>query len=246
MSIRKGSLGPEFQFSNGTIKNVIGDEWDSNIDQLWTKVHVFLDKKRLVSQEGLDYLDNDPFVLFGIDDPVTQKALYKLQSTDVLNCEGKTPTLEEWFEYLQASPIEDADIKWVVEAFSEIELPPPWSSYKGIGSIVCFHNKDSGVLTWKHPHYDYFFKLMEYCRKAPDDDVRKLRVHRLLWSYQLTLQPGASEPLLSPKNVENLADIFEVDLAGQPYLVRCLKAALKEFAHQFRIQHTSTLKTWRS
>jgi hypothetical protein len=50
-------------------------EWTPNIDLLWGNVMSFLEKKALVSDVDLEYLDADPFVLFGIDDPVTQKAL---------------------------------------------------------------------------------------------------------------------------------------------------------------------------
>ena len=58
---------------------------------------MFMEKKGLASEEALDYLDADPYVIFGIDDPVTQKALYELQNHDVLVCEGATPSLAEWF-----------------------------------------------------------------------------------------------------------------------------------------------------
>ena len=47
---------------------------------------------------------------------------------------------------------------WVVQSFAEVELPAPWTSYKGIGSIVCFLNHHTNKTTWKHPFYDYFFE----------------------------------------------------------------------------------------
>merc|ERR1711959_741312 len=58
-------------------KEVIA-EWDINPDALWTTVLAFFEKKNLLSEESLDYLDADPFVLFGIDDTVTQKALKRM------------------------------------------------------------------------------------------------------------------------------------------------------------------------
>lgn len=45
---------------------------------------------------------------------------------------------------------------WVVESFAEVELPEPWTSFKGVGSVVCYLNNETNETTWKHPFYDYF------------------------------------------------------------------------------------------
>lgn len=34
----------------------------------------YFEKRAILSEETLEYLDADPFVLFGIDDPLTQQA----------------------------------------------------------------------------------------------------------------------------------------------------------------------------
>jgi hypothetical protein len=242
---KQGEAGPEYQFAWQSAKNVVGD-WSSDLDALWAKVLMFMEKKGLASEEALDYLDADPYVIFGIDDPVTQKALYELQSHDVLVCEGATPSLAEWFSYLNADPEVDSGMSWVVEAFAEAELPPPWISYKGWGSIVCFRNTavnmDSAAATpgagatWKHPLYDYFLNLLEYCREANIEEVRRLRVHRLLWNFYTYVAntDAESDPLISPSHVRMLGAIFEYkDLAAQSWQVRPLKASLKYFATEY-------------
>eukprot|EP00434_Breviolum_minutum_P002146 symbB.v1.2.001893.t1/scaffold101.1/size361152/7 len=62
------------------------------------------EKRGLLSEETLEYLDADPFVLFGIDDPLTQQALAKLEKFPALLCDGAVPTLEEWAYYLRIQP----------------------------------------------------------------------------------------------------------------------------------------------
>jgi len=239
---RLGEIGPEYQFAWQSTRNVVGD-WSSDLDSLWAKVLAFIEKKGLASEEALEYLDADPYVIFGIDDPVTQKALYELQTNDVLVCEGLTPTINEWFAYLNADPAADADLKWVVEAFAEAELPPPWISYKGWGSIVCFKNTDAldsaaqtASASWKHPLFDYFQNLMEYCRQSSGEEVRRLRVHRLLWNFYTyhANTDSESDPLISPLHVKMLGTIFAYkDLATQSWQVRPLKMALKYFANEY-------------
>ncbi|KAF4740532.1 hypothetical protein FOZ62_015957, partial [Perkinsus olseni] len=61
------------------LENVIA-EFSPSLDETWMRVVGYLEKKGLVSLAELEYLDADPFVLFGIDDPVTQKALRRLQN----------------------------------------------------------------------------------------------------------------------------------------------------------------------
>ena len=43
-----------------------------------------------------------------------------------------------------------------MESFAEVELPEPWTSFKGVGSVVCYLNNETNETTWKHPFYDYF------------------------------------------------------------------------------------------
>eukprot|EP00438_Fugacium_kawagutii_P012994 Skav204137 [mRNA] locus=scaffold4340:64785:77175:+ [translate_table: standard] len=143
--------------------------------------------------ETLEYLDADPFVLFGIDDALTQqatwrrpvrwgrrlwgarldrwwKALVKLDKFPALMCET-VPTLEEWAYYLRIDPKNDPSMLWLVRAMMETELPKPWTCYKGIGSIVCYLRSDTGQVTWKHPFYDYFRQLRDFCRQASREEV---------------------------------------------------------------------------
>lgn len=135
-----------------------------------------MEKKGLVTLAELEYLDADPFLLFGIEHPATQKALKRLQKEPILKCEGDTPSenprggriaqtsfrsrrgMDElplhgpnrWCslqvllrcQYTQYSSYVH---RWVIEAFAEVELTLPWTSYKGIGSIVCFTNSDTKV-----------------------------------------------------------------------------------------------------
>ena len=68
----------------------------------------------------MNYLDADPFVLFGVDDMITQRALLKLETQPVLLCRAHKPDSEEWFAYLELSPEQDRELAWVVQAFSEV------------------------------------------------------------------------------------------------------------------------------
>ncbi|KAF4676478.1 hypothetical protein FOL47_006116 [Perkinsus chesapeaki] len=247
----RGRTGPEYAVSWQTVDNVIAD-YNSSLDDTWSWAVGYLEKKGSVSLAELDYLDADPFILFGIDDSVTQRALRRLQKQVVLLCTEDTPSESEWMEYLCMDPEADMDhmynikqlikvnafhFRWVVEAFSEAELPMPWTSYKGIGSIVCFTNSETRVTTWQHPMYDYFRQLLEYSRTAEDrEDILRIRVHRLLWGYEfIHSQPGAAlEPLVSPLQLQKLGKIFGVDLAQEGHLVRTLKKFLKIFAEEYQ------------
>jgi len=183
----------------------------------------------------LDYLDADPFVLFGLDDKVTQAAILKLQKFPALMCVGAKPTLEEWSLYLRIDP-KDKAIQWLVEALAETELPKPWTCYKGVGSIVCYIRSDSGSVTWKHPFYDYFRQLREFCRQGSDTEVKQVRVNRLLWQYEATRVETEhyQEPLINPESCKKLAEIFDYDIANEGCIVRNLKAYLKVFARTYR------------
>eukprot|EP00913_Durusdinium_trenchii_P028813 g27018.t1 len=173
-------VGPQFQISWTAEKEVIppldslSDGWYKDFDDLWMNALGHLEKRGLLSEETLEYLDADPFVLFGIDDPLTQQALAKLDKFPALLCDGTVPTLDEW------------EMLWLVNAMLETDLPKPWTCYKGIGSIVCYLRADTGQVTWKHPFYDYFRQLREFCRQATRDEVMQVRCNRLLWSYEAT------------------------------------------------------------
>ena len=88
-------MGPEFQFAHKTERRVIS-EWDLNPDAAWGSVVTQFDKRDVFSEKTMNYLDADPFVLFGIDDLLTQKALRKLEKCPVLLCRGAKPDSDEW------------------------------------------------------------------------------------------------------------------------------------------------------
>lgn len=211
------------------------DGWSNNLDELWIAVLSYFERKNQLSEESLKYLDADPFVLFGIDDNITQQALRKLEKFPALMCESTTPTLEEWSRYLRISPSDGAS-QWLVQALAETELPKPWTCYKGVGSIVCYIRSDTGQVTWKHPFYDYFRQLRDFCRQATKEEVMQVRVNRLLWSYEATRVETEhyQEPLISPEYVEKLAKIFGYDISFEGCIVRNLKAQLKVFAKSYR------------
>ena len=242
LAVRKSPMGPEFQVSHKTEKQVICD-WDLNPDAMWASVVTQFDKRDLFSERTMNYLDADPFVLFGVDDLITQKALRKLERQSVLLCRGAKPDSQEWFSYLELDPVRDEDLTWVVQSFAEVELPAPWTSYKGIGSVVCFLNHQTGKTTWKHPFYEYFMQMKEFALTAMPDQVKQCRLNRLIWSYETQGPSGQlQEPLVSPEYVEMLAEIMGYDLAAEPYLVRDLKTYLKIFAHSYRTNEDVALQ----
>jgi len=130
LAIRKSPMGPEFQVAHKTEGNVIC-EWDLNPDAMWANVVTMFDKRDIFSEATMDYLDADPFVLFGIDDLITQKTLRKLEKFPVLLCRGAKPDSEEWFTYLELNSRQDKELDWIVQSFAEVEIPAPWTSYKG-------------------------------------------------------------------------------------------------------------------
>jgi len=233
-------VGPQFQISWKADKEVIppldsmSDGWYKDLDDLWTAVLSYFEKRAILSEETLEYLDADPFVLFGIDDPLTQQALVKLDKFPALMCET-VPTLEEWAYYLRINPNDDSML-WLVRAMMETELPKPWTCYKGIGSIVCYLRSDTGQVTWKHPFYDYFRQLRDFCRQASREEVMQVRCNRLLWSYEATRIEAEHDhdPLISPNYVARMADIFGFDVKTQGCVVRNCKAQLKAFAKAYR------------
>jgi len=235
-------VGPEYSISWKAEREPvppvgIGEDvsWLSNLDDLWIAALNYFERKNSLSEETLDYLDADPFVLFGLDDYVTQQALRKLEKVPALMCEGTASTLEEWGYYLRIPPEETAAL-WIVEAFAESELPKPWTCYKGAGSIVCFFRSDTGMVTWKHPFYDYFRQMRDFCRQAIPEQVIQVRITRLLWEYESSRieTEHYQEPLVSPEYVEKLAKIFGYDLKREGCIVRNLRALLKVFARTYR------------
>merc|ERR1719310_1911073 len=234
-------LGPEFLVTWKKEMEIVppvsagADGWSNNLDELWIAVLSYFERKNQLSEESLEYLDADPFVLFGIDDNITQQALRKLEKFPALMCESTTPTLEEWSNYLRI-PHDDEASQWLVQALAETELPKPWTCYKGVGSIVCYIRADTGQVTWKHPFYDYFRQLRDFCRRASREEVMQVRVNRLLWSYEATRieTEHDQDPLICPEYVSRLADIFGYRIKEQGYLVRNLKAQLKVFAKTYR------------
>lgn len=259
LAVRKGYIGPEFQVSMRTMEEVVAD-WDLNPDSMWSSVLSYFDKKCVFPETCMDYLDADPFVLFGIDDPVTQKALRKLERQAILLSRGRRPDIMEWTDYISASSKDPEDHhhhhhddddhhkkhrhkhgskeqrKWIVQAFAETELPTPWTSYKGVGSIVCFLNHETNACTWKHPFYEYFAQLWSFCATADPVDVMLIRVNRLIWNYEASQSKGSEQmPLVSPEYVELLAEIMGFDVSKDACIVRSLKAALKQFSRSYRM-----------
>merc|ERR1719401_3244411 len=153
----------------------------------------------------------------------------------MLRCMGQRPCIEEWFAYLNADETGDADYRWVVESFAEVELPQPYTSFKGVGSVVCYLNNETNETTWKHPFYDYFAQLLNHCRRSTNEEHIKLRINRVLWSYEAESQTDLSSqmPLVSPKFVKTLADILGCDLVEEPCMVRTLKTFLKAFSQMY-------------
>merc|ERR1719473_593281 len=177
-----------------------------------------LEQYETLAEESLDFLDADPLFLFGIADASTQKALEKASTVPMLKCIGPKPVLGEWFAYLNADMEVDKSYTWVVESFAEVELPAPWTSYKGVGSVVCYLNNETNETTWKHPFYDYFAQLLNHCRRATREEHIKLRINRILWSYEAESQTDVQHqmPLVSPKYVKTLSEILGCELTEEP------------------------------
>eukprot|EP00747_Dinoflagellata_sp_TGD_P161997 gnl/TRDRNA2_/TRDRNA2_179117_c0_seq1.p1 gnl/TRDRNA2_/TRDRNA2_179117_c0~~gnl/TRDRNA2_/TRDRNA2_179117_c0_seq1.p1 ORF type:complete len:610 (+),score=123.44 gnl/TRDRNA2_/TRDRNA2_179117_c0_seq1:84-1913(+) len=240
---REGAMGPEYQVTYTRADEAGGDEpayqmvidWKDDVDAVWVEALQILEESGELSEDALAFLDADPLFLFGIADPATQRALDKSLQVPMLRCIGQRPCLEEWFAYLNADEVGDADYKWVVESFAEVELPPPWTSFKGVGSVVCYLNNDTNETTWKHPYYEYFATLLNHCRRSTREEHIKLRINRVLWAYENESRTDVQHqmPLVSPKYVRNMADILGVELVEEPYMVRTLKTFLKAFSQMY-------------
>merc|ERR1719201_489378 len=240
---KEGAMGPEFQVAYTHPDNVLLD-WTDDVDALWIEALQTLEDNRELTEEALNFLDADPLFLFGIADPATQRALEKAATVPMLKCMGTRPCLEEWFSYLNADSELDKDFRWVVESFAEVELPAPWTSYKGVGSIVCYLNNDTNETTWKHPFYDYFAQLLDHCRRASREEHIKLRINRMLWSYEADCAQDITnqQPLIAPKCIKHIADVLEVNLAEEPFMVGTLKTFLKAFSQQYRLEEDLDLQ----
>jgi hypothetical protein len=241
-------IGPQYRVSWKAEREVIAagphtdNGWSANFDELWKDVLAFLEHKGL-EETSLEQLDADPFVLFGIDDEATQQSLQKLDSFPALYCERTTPNFGEWAAYLRIEPGTER-LKWLVQSFSETDLPKPWTCYKGVGSIVCYIQSDSGAVTWKHPFYDYFRQLRDFCEQASDEEVMQVRCNRLLWSYEASRVETANDQavLVSPEYIAKMCDIFDFNVKEQGYLVRNIKAQLKVFARSYRTNQAIDLE----
>jgi hypothetical protein len=240
---RQGVLGPEFQICFNTVDRVLVD-WAESIDGQWMETLTVLEEFEQLTEASLEYLDGDPLFLFGIADVSTQKALEKAAHVPMLKCVGTKPNIAEWFCYLNADIVVDKAYTWTVESFAEVELPTPWTSYKGVGSVVCYLNNETDETTWKHPFYDYFAQLLDHCRRASREEHIKLRINRMLWSYEAECATdiGTQQPLISPRGVQQIADILDVDLATEPFLVNVLKTFLKAFSQQYRLEEDLDLQ----
>jgi hypothetical protein len=241
-------VGPEFQVSWTREKIFLppgaeNDGWTRNLDELWIAVLSYFERKNLLSEETLDFLDADPFVLFGLDNDVTQQAIEKLERFPALICVGATPSIQEWADYLRVQR-EMGPEHWLVESMKDTELPKPWTCYKGVGSIVCFMRSDTGQVTWKHPFYDYFRQLRDFCRQATTAEVLQVRVHRLLWAYEGSRVETEhyQEPLIAPDVIEKIAQIFGYDVAREGSIVRNLKAQLKIFSKTYNASQEVDIK----
>lgn len=240
---REGDTGPEYQVvytqqdENGgeTPAHSMVLEWTNDVDAIWVEALQQLEDHAGLSEDALAFLDADPLWLFGIADAATQRALEKTAVVPMLRCMGQRPILDEWFAYLNADEKGDANYRWVVESFAECELPEPWTSFKGVGSVVCYLNNETDETTWKHPFYDYFAQLLSHCRRSTPEEHIKLRINRVLWSYEAESQTDvqAQMPLVSPKYVKVLGEILDCNLIEQPFMVRTLKTFLKAFSQMY-------------
>jgi hypothetical protein len=240
---REGTTGPEFQVVYTRPDPDGGDipaysmvlEWTDDVDAIWIEALQQLEDSQELTEDALGFLDADPLWLFGVADPATQRALEKTAVVPMLRCLGQRPILDEWFAYLNADEKGDADYKWVIESFAEVELPQPWTSFKGVGSVVCYLNNETNETTWKHPFYDYFAQLLNHCRRSTTEEHIKLRINRVLWSYEAESQTDVQNqmPLVSPKYVKTLSEILMCDLCEEPFMVRTLKTFLKAFSQMY-------------
>ena len=62
---------------------------------------------------------------------------------------------------------------------------------------------------------------MDHCRKATAEEHIKLRINRMLWTYEADCAAdiAAQQPLVSPKYIMLMADILEIDVKNESALV---------------------------
>lgn len=237
------SVGPEYMVSYTKHDPDGGDvplwemnlEWTDDVDALWVEALQRLEDEAGLSEADISFLDADPLWLFGVADPATQRAIERASLVPTLKCLGTRPTIAEWFVYLNADEEADQTYRWVIESFAECELPEPWTSFKGPGNVVCYLDNSTNDTTWKHPFYDYFEQLLTHCRESTHEEHIKLRINRVLWSYEAESQTDVANqmPLVSPKYVKVLGDILAIDLLIEPFMVRCLKRFLLAFSQMY-------------
>jgi len=235
---REGVDGPEYHCLyerpgyEGVEPYQMSIDWTDDVDSLWVRALQKLEMDNELGEEALAFLDADPLWLFGIADPATQRTIERTSSRPMLRCQGQRPCIEEWFAYLNADEKADSDFRWVVESFAEVELPQPWTSFKGVGNVVCYLNNETDETDWQHPFYPYFKKLLDICRMSTHEEHIKLRIERILYTYtaESSVDVQHQMPLVSPKYVKQLGDILSVDLNEEPFMVRTLKTFLRAFS----------------
>ena len=233
--IRRGFRGPEYQILFPDDRTILVD-WSEDIDSTWMlalqKIESSIDAKG-IDESVLDGLDTNPFDIFGVTHHSTQRLIEEQHFEEcVLISSDIVPSLADWFAYLRADKDVESSISWVVESFRDSCLPHPWATLKSDKGWIMFRNGDSGEITSKHPFYDYFHELLEFCRDSSYEEQLKLRVSRLIW-----LRGGRNgcikDPLVTPDSIKAVANIFRVDVVSETALVPVLKFFLKLMHRQY-------------
>ena len=239
LNIRRGLSGPQYKLSFPSRTNVLVD-WMDDLDNLWItglqQVEDFGDAFN-IRESDLQLLDADPLVIFGVATVETQRLVEEKgdNSSVILMCAAGGPSVSECFAYLKADPVTDGKFSWLIESFRETVLPYPWRSERDEGSFIVYMNSESGFVTLRHPFYDYFCQLLDYCRRASHEEYVRLRLTRMFWKYQESSASNtvSQGPLVSPNYVTAVADIFEVDISVYHSLVAYFKDLLKILAKSY-------------
>merc|ERR1719321_1534788 len=66
----------------------------------------------------------------------------------------------------------------------------------------------------------------------------------MLWSYEADCAQDITnqQPLIAPKCIKHIADVLEVNLAEEPFMVGTLKTFLKAFSQQYRLEEDLDLQ----
>jgi hypothetical protein len=240
LSTRRGLQGPEYQICFPNLGSMLID-WSGDIDAAWiTALQKIEDAKAFnldISESLLQQLDADPLHIFGIADVTTQRKIHSLSIADcILKCSSSVPNMADWYSYLKADKDVESRLAWIVESFRDCVLPAPWTASKSDGDVIIYRNRETTQSTFKHPFYEYFAELLEFCRHCSHEEQIKLRLNRLLWSYEneVDINPEGPEPLISPVSVKALSVIFALDIVQNPALVAHLKVFLKDISIQYR------------